>query len=106
MATILVTGGAGFIGSNLCKALLKEHSKIIVIDNFSDFYSPQIKEENIIKLEKIAKQCAIKNNFIFKKIDIRDKDAVGKVFSENKNSCSFSSLRRGKTINRKSRTLL
>ncbi len=84
MATILVTGGAGFIGSNLCKALLKEHSKIIVIDNFSDFYSPQIKEENIIKLEKIAKQCAIKNNFIFKKIDIRDKDAVGKVFSENK----------------------
>lgn len=45
--TILVTGGAGFIGSHLCESLLSEGYRVINIDNFNDYYSPGIKRRNI-----------------------------------------------------------
>ena len=44
---ILVTGGAGFIASHLCEALLAEGADLVVIDDFNDFYDPAIKESNI-----------------------------------------------------------
>jgi UDP-glucuronate 4-epimerase len=44
---ILVTGCAGFIGSNLCDRLLEEDSEVIGIDNFNDYYDPKIKERNL-----------------------------------------------------------
>src|SRR5438552_5135562 len=45
---ILVTGGAGFIGSHLVDRLLGEEAwQITVVDNFNDFYSPEIKHANI-----------------------------------------------------------
>ena len=54
---ILVTGGAGFIGSNLINCLFKtfEGIRITCIDNFSDFYPPSIKQKNI--------EPFLKNNF-------------------------------------------
>jgi UDP-glucuronate 4-epimerase len=44
---ILVTGAAGFIGSHLCQRLLGAGHKIVGVDNFDDFYSPEVKRQNI-----------------------------------------------------------
>ena len=43
----LVTGGAGFIGSHLCKRLLKDGYEVICLDNFDAYYDPRLKRENI-----------------------------------------------------------
>jgi len=44
---VLVTGGAGFIGSHLCEALLGQGREVLILDNFNDFYDPAIKRRNI-----------------------------------------------------------
>ena len=50
MESVLVTGGAGFIGSHLCECLLREGIQTICLDNFDDFYDPAIKRRNIAAL--------------------------------------------------------
>lgn len=77
MKTYLITGGAGFIGSSLCERLLKEKNKVIVIDNFCDFYNPKNKEQNI---EEFIKD----ENFKLYRADIRDKEAIKSILDENK----------------------
>lgn len=77
MSTYLITGGAGFIGSTLSEKLLELNNKVIAIDNFCDFYNPEIKENNVKELVK-------NKDFILYREDIRDRDAVKKIFDENK----------------------
>ena len=73
---ILVTGGAGFIGSNLCEKLICAGEKIICIDNFNDYYNPKIKEENLRNLEGRA-------NFILYRMDILDREKLKEVFNKH-----------------------
>lgn len=73
MKTILITGGAGFIGSSLCEKLLLDGSKIICFDNFDNYYSPKIKINNIKHLRE--------NKFFFmEKGDIRDAEFLNGLF--------------------------
>ena len=44
---ILLTGGAGFIGSHLAKKLVERDDDVVVIDNFDNFYDPQEKRRNL-----------------------------------------------------------
>lgn len=73
---ILVTGGAGFIGSNLCEKLAGAGEKIICIDNFNDYYNPKIKEENLRNLKDGA-------NFILYRMDILDREKLEEVFAKH-----------------------
>jgi len=66
---IVVTGGAGFIGSHLCEALLRIGHHVVAMDNFDDFYDPHIKRRN---LHAIADHA----NFTLVEGDIRDTDCV------------------------------
>ena len=48
--TLLITGGAGFIGSHVCEALIDKGQKVFIYDNFSDYYDPQYKFDNVLDL--------------------------------------------------------
>ena len=76
MKTYLITGGAGFIGSSLADDLLEKNNRVVVIDNFCDFYDPQIKENNI-------KNALENDNYKLYRGDIRDKELLNRIFSEN-----------------------
>jgi len=65
MQHVLITGGAGFIGSSLADQLIAENYKVTVIDNFDLFYDRSIKEENIASLKSHP-------NFKFLELDIND----------------------------------
>ncbi len=71
---ILVTGGAGFIGSNLCHFLINKRFQVVCLDNFDDFYLEEIKQNNINDLLNSSL-------FSFVKGDIRDSKCLDNIFS-------------------------
>ena len=73
--TWLITGAAGFIGSNICEFLLKNNQKVIAIDNFATGF-----KQNINFLEN--QQGIAKENFVFHDIAIESKDLDPKLFAE------------------------
>ena len=97
--TVLVTGAAGFIGSNLVKRLFHDvkNIKVIGIDSITDYYDVNIKYERLKEIEAIAENlihgnsCEINGNSCSKEgvwqfvhASIADKEAVEKIFTENK----------------------
>ncbi|HTG81971.1 MAG TPA: GDP-mannose 4,6-dehydratase [Geobacteraceae bacterium] len=77
---ILVTGGAGFIGSHLCERLVATGHDLIVIDNFNDFYDPALKRRNIGEVAAAA--AAAGRDFILCEGDIRDGAFVAALFAQ------------------------
>ncbi|TNE49428.1 MAG: NAD-dependent epimerase/dehydratase family protein [Bacteroidetes bacterium] len=74
--TILVTGGAGFIGSHLCESLLRDSYHVVVLDNFDPFYDPAIKQENLRLLSEYPA-------FRFIEGDIRDQQVFHQIFTNH-----------------------
>lgn len=84
--TILVTGAAGFIGSNLVKRLLieTEASQVIGIDNMNDYYDVRLKEARLKALENSssANTSQQKSTFLFVKGDISDRTIINQLFHQ------------------------
>lgn len=78
MMTILVTGAAGFIGSNLVKAIFRRYDevKVVGIDNMNDYYDPRLKEERLAQLQEYP-------DFLFIKGNIADKALIDSIFTEH-----------------------
>ena len=70
---ILVTGGAGYIGSHTCVELLSKNEELVIVDNFSNS-----KPEVLEKIKEITKK-----DFKFYEVDLLDKPSLEKVFQEN-----------------------
>ena len=89
MKKILITGGAGFIGSHLCEALLREeNTEVHIIDVFDNFYDPDIKRTNL--------SAALKNNkFTLHEGDIRDVAFLDNVFKNSFNAIVHLAARAG-----------
>ncbi|ALN94046.1 NAD-dependent epimerase/dehydratase family protein [Lysobacter gummosus] len=71
--TILVTGAAGFIGANVCRALRAQGRAIVGLDNYNDYYDPQIKRD------RVAALCA---DVDIRALDLGDRDGLAALFDE------------------------
>jgi len=83
--TVLVTGAAGFIGSHLCERLVDEGHHVVALDNFNDFYDPEIKKRNISSLLDNP-------NFTLIPGDILNTDLLEAIFSGDKGKIKDLSL--------------
>ena len=75
--TILVTGAAGFIGSNLTETLLNRGEEVVAIDNFNDYYDPARKRANVAGFKNQPK-------LHFYEEDIRHAEAIEQIFAQHK----------------------
>jgi UDP-glucuronate 4-epimerase len=75
MNRVLVTGGAGFIGSHLCEHLLRSGRRVVVVDNLDDFYDLQLKQANLEAIKPAGQ-------YDFYPVDIRDSSRLEEVFQK------------------------
>jgi UDP-glucuronate 4-epimerase len=74
---ILVTGGAGFIGSHLAEALLRRGDRVTIVDDLDDFYPPALKRENLAEVARAGEAA-------FELLDICDEERVFRLFEERR----------------------
>jgi UDP-glucuronate 4-epimerase len=77
MAKILVTGGAGFIGSHVARALLKRGDTVVLLDDFNDRYDPRLKEARVTHLFADTTAPAVIRG------DIRERERIDALFAEH-----------------------
>jgi UDP-glucuronate 4-epimerase len=80
MKKILLTGAAGFIGSNTASALLRRGDTVVGVDNLNDYSDPARKHAN---LDEVRSTAPDPEKFIFHRTDIRDEDAIDGLFAEH-----------------------
>jgi UDP-glucuronate 4-epimerase len=74
---ILVTGSAGFIGSQLSKSFLKRGEEVVGLDNLNDYYDVNLKKARLSQLEELP-------NFRFVKLDLADRAGMAELFAQEK----------------------
>lgn len=72
---LIVTGGAGFIGSHFVEKALSAGHEVVILDDFNEFYSPRIKRENLRAVKDHVQVC---------ELDIRDASSVRAIFATTK----------------------
>ena len=77
MATILVTGAAGFIGSHVCLRLLDRGDTVLGIDNLNAYYEVSLKEARLARL-------TVHERFTFLRLDLGDRDGMERLFAEHR----------------------
>ncbi|HEX2165071.1 MAG TPA: GDP-mannose 4,6-dehydratase [Thermoanaerobaculia bacterium] len=75
---VLLTGGAGFIGSHLTRRLLARGDRVTVLDDFNDFYDPAVKRANVAPF---LAEAAPRGDYRLVEGDIRDEALVGRLFT-------------------------
>src|SRR5581483_6543524 len=76
---VLVTGAAGFIGSQLAEALLARGDTVVGLDNLNDYYSPARKRLNVGEIERDPARAAA---FRFVEGDVRDRALLRELFAQ------------------------
>jgi UDP-glucuronate 4-epimerase len=75
---VLITGVAGFIGFHLADRLEREGYQVVGIDNLNDYYDVKLKEDRLAILQESH------SDFLFRRADLQDKEAIGQFFEEHK----------------------
>jgi UDP-glucuronate 4-epimerase len=75
MSNILLTGGAGFIGSHLAERLVRDAHQLLVVDDLNDFYSPAVKRRNLEEIRQIGP-------FEFAEADVCNQERLEGLFTE------------------------
>lgn len=78
--TVLVTGGAGFIGSHVADALLSRGDSVVILDELNNYYDPNLKDDNLSYLRSIHGASSL----TFVKGDICDEELLDRVFEDYK----------------------
>src|SRR5215469_7826291 len=70
---VILTGGAGFIGSHVAEGLLSQGAELTIVDNLDEFYSPDLKRANLEEVRRAG-------DFQFLQADICDPESLRKLF--------------------------
>ncbi len=77
MRKVLITGGAGFIGNEVCLRLLHRGDQVVAVDNLNDYYDPALKRARLGRIEP-------NQRFTFQELDIADRPALARLFAEHR----------------------